>query len=1047
MSLSSELVKLSPFLAGSVSDGQSPETEAKLGDFPVDGVIYADSDKALVSGKDFRSGRPARFAVFPKRDFDLAELVMRLRIEHPNMDVFERIETVNGHPVVVLGAIKAMPLDKVETQRRIPVKHAVRIAREVLEALAAGHERGFVHGFLSPRWVWLESSQARGRLVGMGWRSLEPPGAGELTAFLTGRSTELPAPEVAEGKSADAKSDLFQAGSILYRMLTTRDPFQADSPLAAIRALAVMDPLPPSRNGAESSPELDALVMSLLDRDPARRPATAAEAARRLATIESSDLSGAMIEPVDSEASESTPADPDIEIEKEADTVNTASANGHISGKPSESKAEEQGYGLMDSLGATGHSHSVDSIELLPIDDEYEPISSATRTPKTSPSAKASVASGGASKAGTGLERFPVPLEWIYLADSTVAAVHLCGESQSILVRENSGRIVSISPEGEILNVQNAPEPVKLSAADQTGQLIALIMDRTKLVLLDGDLNLITEKKLHSEPLGLAVDPAGLFVAVSFEGRETQLFTRSGKFACKFETRQPLARMCFVPGSARLLCCTKFDQYLAVDFEAEGRNQLIPVIDWSRNTGVVFGHLHVIGDSGKTLASCNVMGLQRLNEDGENEGTYQLGGTVIEATSDFPGRFFLASTLEGTLLAVNVNGTILWDFDRGGPWRHLAIDPLGRYALAASDSGQVVKMDLSTEAREAGSRPGKVRTITADGVSSGQNVRHPAWSFRIAGETETANGYDLAISDNPVRVAVLDPKKKLDCYLGNGTQAETVAALGGVGRLLKQRDGWLAAGNDRTIVLADLARGSLHRPDLDLVQVTHFDMRPAAYGLAIVQEADRIGRATVAGRWIWRKPLPATAESMVLADDGLIALSLDDGKLIVLDPAGQEISRWNAGEQEAVLVCESAGRHGSNCRWVSYSRQERLLRGHSAECGVLWQVDVPFQGWNLIRTGQGAVISDNSGAALLVDDGGYVLGRRGGESGHLIFGTAADGSSVVLRSERQHVYLTRFDGSPMWRAGVDSQIEAVAFAPRCVAILAAGVLSFIDAHE
>lgn len=1041
MSLSSELVKLSPFLAGSVADGPNPETSAKLGDYPVDGLIYADSAKAVLAGKDYRSGRPARFVVFPKTDFDLASMAEKLRIDHPHVDPFERIESVAGHPFLILAAIKAMPLEKVESQRRIPTKHAVRICREVLEALAAGHGQGLVHGFLSPKWIWLEGSLARARLVGLGWRLLEPAGSGDLAAYLTGRSTDLPAPEVAEGKPGDARSDLFHLGVVLYRTLTGHDPFPADSPLAAIRALAVSDPLPPSKNGAESGPELDAFVMSLLERDPAKRIGTAEEAVRRLTIIEAGDISGeiaADTPPTQAAVPLAEPAKPTATKPEFVQPVARPQAFAETQiAKPSAVRASDV---------HAGYALDLETIELLPIDDGHDaPASNGSNTAKPAVAPKPE-RSAGAARSSTGLEGFPVPLDWIYQADSAVAAVHLSGESQVILVRENSGRIVAITPEGDIRNVQAAPEAVKLSAADQSGQLVALVMDRTKLVLLDGDLNLIVEKKLHSEPLGLAVDPLGLFVAVSFEGRETQIYSRAGKLAGKFETRQPLARMSFVPGASRLLGCTKFDQYLAVDFEAEGRSQLIPEIAWARNTGVVFGHMHVIGESGKVLASCNVMGLQRLDEEGENEGTYQLGGTVIEAASDYPGRFFLASTLEGSLIAVNVNGTILWEFDRGGPWRHLAIDPLGRYALAASESGQVVRMDLSTESREERANSKPVRIITSAGGSSGPNVRQPNWTARIAGENETGQGYELIVSDTPPRVGVLDPKKQLTCFLETGVEAETVPALGGMGRLIRQRDGWIASGNDRTLVLVDLSRGAIHRPDLDLVQVTHFDMRPTSYGLAIVQEGDRLGRATVAGRWIWRKSLPATAESMVLADDGLIALSLDNGSLIVLDPAGSKVGRWSVGDQEAVLVCESAGRHGSTCRWASYSRQERQLRGHSVDGVVLWQTEIPFQGWSLARTGQGVVVSANDGAGVLVNDSGTIIARRRAESGQAIYGTSADGSSVVLRCDRQHIYLTRFDGTPIWRAGVDSDIEAVAFGASGVAVLAAGELAFVGAE-
>ena len=59
-----------------------------------------------------------------------------------------------------------------------------------------------------------------------------------------------------------------------------------------------------------------------------------------------------------------------------------------------------------------------------------------------------------------------------------------------------------------------------------------------------------------------------------------------------------------------------------------------------------------------------------------------------DPASDYPGRFFLASTLEGSLMAVNANGSVMWEHPQGGPWRHLCLDALGRYGLAASALGE-----------------------------------------------------------------------------------------------------------------------------------------------------------------------------------------------------------------------------------------------------------------------------------------------------------------------------------------------------------------------
>jgi YD repeat-containing protein len=1027
MSLASEILKKSPFLSSVLSSPEDSETSARLGDFPVDELLFGDANKAVLSGKDYRSGRPARFVVFPARPFDLMKTVENLRIDHPHVDVFERVEDVSGHPMLVLAAIKAMPLDKVESLRQIPVRHVIRIARETLEALAAGRQRGLTHGFLSSLWVWLEGSQAIVRVVGLGWRSLEPPGAGDLASFLTGASIDCLSPEAAEGKPSDHRSDLFAVGTLLYRMLTKADPYPGDSPLSIIRSLAMHDPVPPSKRGAESSPELDAFVLRLLARNPADRPADAADAARMLAEIEKLPLAPP-------QSAKSSPPAP--RNERPAPPIVPTLAPD----RPMESDLRMLSPETVGGFPADeGSTLDAMTIELLPIDEEPPARNHSATRDRSKPKPEKPSRTAGVG-GGSGHEDFPTPIDWVYLADTTVEAIHLCGESQTLFIRESSGRVVVLSAEGDVRAAELSPEPIKLSAAAQSGQLLAMVVGKTNLVLLDGDLNVLVERRLHSEPLALAVDSLGLYVAVSFQGSETRLYTRAGKPAGSFESRQPLALMAFVPGTARLLGATKFDQFLGIDLYPDKGRELVPAVAWARNTGMPFAHLHVIGGSRKALASCNVMGLQRLDADGENEGSYQLGGTVIEAASDYPGRFFLASTLEGSLLAVNVNGAVLWQYDRGGPWRHLCVDPLGRYALAASDSGQVLRVSLSTEPRT--DQASRVRTITAAGEAADASIREADWSLRIAGENDTSQGYDLCVVDTPKRVCVLDPKKTLVCYDAEGAVSESVPSLGGVGRMMIAREGWLAVANDRTLVLQDFAGGQTYRPDLDLVQITHFDMRPRSYGMAIVQEGDRLGRATAAGRWIWRVALPATAESMVLSDDGHVAMSLDNGLLNVLDPGGREIGRWSAGEQEALLACESPSGGGDRFRWISLSRQEQVLRGHALDSSLIWQKEVPIRGWTLTKTGQGAVVSDDRGTALLYDARGQVVAQRRADSGRTLFGTAADGSTVALRWERGQLYLTRFDGSPIWRGVVEAEIDAAALGPSGVAILAAGVLSW-----
>ena len=111
--------------------------------------------------------------------------------------------------------------------------------------------------------------------------------------------------------------------------------------------------------------------------------------------------------------------------------------------------------------------------------------------------------------------------------------------------------------------------------------------------------------------------------------------------------------------------------------------------------------------------------------------------------------------------------------------------------------------------------------------------------------------------------------------------------LGGVGRILRTSPGWLAAATDRQILLCDLRRNIINRLDLSLVQLTHLAIKPDDFGLVLVQERDRIGRATAGGRWIWKHELRFPIEDLAIGPQGFAAITTNGGQVQVFDPAGE----------------------------------------------------------------------------------------------------------------------------------------------------------------
>src|ERR1039458_4137984 len=132
---------------------------------------------------------------------------------------------------------------------KLPVGEALHFAMTLAEALRRIHDSGRVYGALTPS------------NIGLTGTSVDLAAAPEHT----GRVTPYTAPEVLHGKPADARSDIFAFGAVLFEMLTGRRAFQGDSESSF--AAALTNSAPPS----SGSPLVDRLVASCVAKDPAVR--------------------------------------------------------------------------------------------------------------------------------------------------------------------------------------------------------------------------------------------------------------------------------------------------------------------------------------------------------------------------------------------------------------------------------------------------------------------------------------------------------------------------------------------------------------------------------------------------------------------------------------------------------------------------------------------------------------------------------------------------------------------------------------------------------
>ncbi|MEO7965195.1 MAG: protein kinase, partial [Gemmatimonadaceae bacterium] len=187
---------------------------------------------------------------------------------------------------------------RIAREGALPIPDVLRIIRDVSAALAAAHAQGVVHRDVKPDNILLsggfamvtdfgvakalERARAPGSIGGTAGSYGHTPALETLTALGTSLGTPpYMSPEQAAGDGRiDQRSDLYSLGATAYEMLTGTPPFEGASVQAVIAAHLTRLPEPPSRRRASVPPALEALVMRLLEKDPADRSQSAAEVQR-----------------------------------------------------------------------------------------------------------------------------------------------------------------------------------------------------------------------------------------------------------------------------------------------------------------------------------------------------------------------------------------------------------------------------------------------------------------------------------------------------------------------------------------------------------------------------------------------------------------------------------------------------------------------------------------------------------------------------------------------------------------------------------------------
>ena len=219
----------------------------------------------------------------------LREARAQAQVEHDHVVTIFQVGEDRGVAFLAMPLLKGLSLaEALRANPQVPLPSAVRIAREMAEGLSAAHEKGLIHRDIKPGNIWLEGKHLRVKILDFGLARVvgsTPTEAVTQQGAVVGTPAYM-SPEQARGEPLDARSDLFSLGTVLYQMMTGKQPFRSPSTTGVLIAVATESPPPPSALNPAVPPALDAFTMSLLAKDPAARPATAEGAALHLRAIE-----------------------------------------------------------------------------------------------------------------------------------------------------------------------------------------------------------------------------------------------------------------------------------------------------------------------------------------------------------------------------------------------------------------------------------------------------------------------------------------------------------------------------------------------------------------------------------------------------------------------------------------------------------------------------------------------------------------------------------------------------------------------------------------
>lgn len=254
------------------------------------GRVYLGRDAQLQRDVAIKVMHAHRVGNHSARQRFLKESQATASVEHPHIVTIHQVGEHDGLPYIVMQRLQGVTLQEYrEGVGRLPLLESLRIAREIATGLAAAHARNLIHRDIKPGNIFLEGSERRVKIIDFGLALDAADSGTKLTT--DGSIVGTPAymsPERVNEQTIDAQSDIFSLGVILYEMLSGQLPFEGESLVKTLMAIARGGARPVHTISPDVPEAVSDLVMRLIAHDKADRPASAAAVADMIATLEKS---------------------------------------------------------------------------------------------------------------------------------------------------------------------------------------------------------------------------------------------------------------------------------------------------------------------------------------------------------------------------------------------------------------------------------------------------------------------------------------------------------------------------------------------------------------------------------------------------------------------------------------------------------------------------------------------------------------------------------------------------------------------------------------